>query len=159
MGSFTSKLFSLSSEERGIVQTCVDNLAFPIKTGCLYAFSKPFDSQPETSPALNDFYTSSLLPLMWKDLSKSSKKVSALRITDKDFSPPNGMCCTGLSLWVQVRDCTVPATSYWKRKEEQGGRLWAHRTMVCYVADKEDVLWCGCVHTHTLYVLMATRSQ
>lgn len=38
-------------------------------------------------------------------MSKSFKIVSALRITDKDFSPPNGMCYTGLSLSGEIARC------------------------------------------------------
>lgn len=126
----------------------MDTLAFPIKTGWFCACSKPSDSQPETSPALNDFYTSSPLPFMWKDLSKSFKIASALRITDKDFSPPNGMV---VRAWACVwGDCGVLWITE-NRSQEQGGRLSADRTAACFLADRDEIL-CGCVHTHILYM-------
>lgn len=121
----------------------MDTLVFPIKTGWFCACSKPSDSQPETSPALNDFYTSSPLPFMWQDLSKSFKIASALRIIDKDFSPPNGMCCTGLSLWVRRLQGAV---NYWKQEPGAG-----REAVSSLFSGRQgwDLVW---MHTHTHFI-------
>lgn len=80
---------------------------------------------------------------MWKDLSKSFKIASALRIIDKDFSPPNGMCCTGLSLWVRRLQGAV---NYWKQEPGAG-----REAVSSLFSGRQgwDLVW---MHTHTHFI-------
>lgn len=82
---------------------------------------------------------------MWQDLSKSFTIVSALRITGKDFSPPNGTCYTGLSLSEESASCHELMKTGVRSRD--GGWQQTGQQFVMWQT-RRDVFWCACVHTH-----------